>query len=503
VSPSESTAAPASPGTAPPTKAASVGGDVLKLVSGTTAAQLLAILISPILTRLYGPQAFGMSALFGSLTGILGAISCMRYEPSIMLPEKDEEAVNLLGVCLVFVALVTAATVPLIWFSGPVLRLLKADQLKPHLWLMPPAVLAAGLYLALNYWSSRTKRFGRLSITRVTSSVTTAAAQFGAAFAGRANGGSLIGASVLGSSLATGVLGWQVWRDDHRLFRRSVSAREMWLGLKRHHRFPLFGTWSILLNILSWQMPTFFLSAYFSSAVVGYYALGTRLLRLPMDLIGNAIGMVFFERAAKARIGGTLPQLVEQTFRRLVNIGLFPLLILTFIGRDLFVLVFGAKWAEAGVYSQILSVWMFFWFISSPLITLFSVLEKQKYGLVFNVIIFSSRLLALWVGCRLGNARLALLLFGLSGLLVYGGMCLTLMAAAGYPWASSTRVILASLWRFLPAGAVLLAVLWIGAPVFVSVAVASGFLALHAVHIVRTDVEVSRMLQRLRPRNAA
>ena len=69
----------------------SFAGDVLKLVSGTTIAQLVGILITPVLTRLYAPEAFGTLALFTSITSILGVIACMRYELAIMLPESDEE----------------------------------------------------------------------------------------------------------------------------------------------------------------------------------------------------------------------------------------------------------------------------------------------------------------------------------------------------------------------------------------------------------------------------
>lgn len=42
----------------------SFAGDVMKLVSGTTFAQVVGVLASPLLTRLYAPEAFGASALF-------------------------------------------------------------------------------------------------------------------------------------------------------------------------------------------------------------------------------------------------------------------------------------------------------------------------------------------------------------------------------------------------------------------------------------------------------
>jgi O-antigen/teichoic acid export membrane protein len=59
----------------------------------------------------------------------------------------------------------------------------------------------------------------------------------------------------------------------------------MALGIKRYRKFPLLDSWSSLLNAISWQLPTFILSAFFSAKVVGYYALGMNVLQLPMLLV--------------------------------------------------------------------------------------------------------------------------------------------------------------------------------------------------------------------------
>jgi O-antigen/teichoic acid export membrane protein len=60
-----------------PAQSSSFTTDVLKLVTGTTFAQAVTILASPLLTRLYGPEAFGFLALFTSITSIIGVIACM------------------------------------------------------------------------------------------------------------------------------------------------------------------------------------------------------------------------------------------------------------------------------------------------------------------------------------------------------------------------------------------------------------------------------------------
>ncbi len=435
-------------------KKTSFAGDVFTLGAGTTFAQFLSLLAAPVLTRLYAPEAFGLYAVFISITGILGVIACMRYELSILLPESDAEAANLFGVSLGFVVIISVLVALIVWFGGEsFLHLINTPGLTPYLWLVPVFVFINGLFFALNYWNTRTRHFGRLSVARITSSFSTTTTTIGAGFAGYPTGGSMIGARVFGQSVAVTVLAGQTWRYDWGLFKKSIRWREMLYGLKRHRKFPIYSTWGAFLNTASWQVPAFILAAFFSSTVVGYYALGFRILQLPMSIVGRSIGQVFFQRAAEARIEGKLDDLVAVAFKQLVKVGLFPTLMLTIVGSDLYTVVFGENWAEAGVYTQILSIWGFFWFISSPLSTLFSVLEKQDSALRINVVIFSTRLISLFAGGYLGSPRIALVLFSASGVLVYGYMNFWLMHMAGVSYKQAFSIMWMPVFCFLPVGA--------------------------------------------------
>lgn len=431
----------------------SFSGDVFKLVSGTTIAQVLGVLITPFLARLYAPEAFGLLAVFVSITNIVGVIVCLRYELAIVLPESDDEAINLLGVSLGFAGLISLLMVPaIIWGGKPLLGLLNAPNLLAYLWLVPPMVLVSGVFLALNYWNSRTKRFGRLSIARIVNSVATYLIKLGAGYTGYIAGSSLIGATVAGQTIATIILGGQIWRDDRSLFLRSVNWRKMLSSIRLHRRFPLYSTWSALINAISWQLPTFLLSAFFSTSVVGYYALGFRLLQMPTNLIGSAIGQVFFQRAAQAKIDGTLTDIVETVLRLLVKISVFPFLILAIIGKDLFMLVFGAEWAEAGIYTQILSMWAILWFTSSPLSTVVVVFQRQDIEFRLSFLSFLMRLGALIIGGFLADAQLAIFLFALSGVLVYGYLCFIVIRMVMIPWKHTVWIYGREFLSFLPFG---------------------------------------------------
>ncbi len=406
--------------------------DVLKLVSGTTVAQLIALLASPILTRLFSPAVWGVLAIFSSITGILGVVACLRYELSIMLPEKDDEAANLLGVSITFVIFVSLLSIPLIiWGHGLLFDYLNAPGLASYLWLVPLMVFIQGVFLALNYWNSRTKHFGRLSIAQIISTLATTAGKLGFGFAGYTSAATMIGATVAGSAISTAILGGQIWRDDREIFLKSIRWRKMGEGIRRHKKFPLLSTWSALMNTISVQLPPLMLAAFFTPTVVGFYALGHRLLSMPVSLIGGAIGQVFFQRAAEAQHQGMLPMVVKSTFVRLMTIGVYPLILILIIGKEIFCVIFGTQWTEAGLYAQILSPWILFVFLGSPISTLFSVLEMQGTGLLFNTILLITRVVSLVIGGLKGSILLALILYTTTGTILWCGFCFYLMYVSG------------------------------------------------------------------------
>lgn len=473
--------------------------DVLTLAGGTTFAQILTILAAPVLTRLYGPEDFGIWALYLSITSIISVIACMRYEYSIMLPESNEEAVNLLGLSFLAVLFVSGLTFPIMWyFKEPIVNILNSQQIGDYLWLVPPFIFVNGLFLALNNWNSRTKLFKRLSFSRIFSSVSSTATQIGFGFIEKIGAGGLIVGSLTGQSIATFVLGGQIWRDDRKLIMKSLSWKKVYKGFKKYRKFSLVDTWAALMNSVSWQLPAFLLSAFFTPAVVGFYSLGFRLLQLPMSFIGGSISQVFFQRASKAFTEGTLPSLVENVFRMLVVIGMFPILILTIVGSDVFTVIFGKTWTEAGVYTQILSLWAFIWFISSPLTAIYVVVEKYHFGFHYNFFNLITRLLSLTIGGLLGNARTALILFSMSGIVVYGYLCLKMMSYSGVKASRVLKIVFSNFILFIPAGIVIIALKIVEINQVLLVVFSGVIVCFYYMYILKKDAQMKKIIREFR-----
>ncbi len=470
--------------------------NVLKLVSGSASAQLLTIATAPFIARLFAPDAFGMAAVFISITGVISAVVGMRYELSIVLPEKDDEAANAAAVSVCFMLLTTALTaLVLYYFADSLLRWLRAPELRPYLWLAPVTVLLNGVFAALSYWSTRKKSFGRLTLAQLASAVFFVVAQIGAGLAGYSSGGTIIVATVLSILISCLVLGIPTCIGSWRLFIRSVHFDRMWAALRRYSTFPKYSTASAVLNNVGWQMPTFILSGFFSAAVVGHYAIGNKLLRVPVNLVGANIATVFFQHASESNHRGTLRDSVDTMFRHLTALCVFPSLLLGFIGKDLFVVAFGNRWAEAGIYTQILSVYVLFWFMAVPLGIALNVMEKQALELRLISVVVLARLAALVVGgWYFGSARWTLALFSIAGVIVYGHYCMVVLKYCAVSLPRVGRILGHSVVTFLPAGLIVGALKYAGVRPLLVLTASASLLVLYYANLLRTEPALREIL---------
>jgi O-antigen/teichoic acid export membrane protein len=395
--------------------------DILTLVTGTTISQIITVLAAPVITRLYGPEAFGLVAIFTSITSFISAIICLRYEPAIMLPKSDKEAANVFGLCLLIVLILSILSIPLLILSQPSIEaILKSSQIGNYFWLIPPSIFLSGIFVALNYWNTRTKQFPRLAIVQIMQTGSTTGIEIGFGIAGYATGGILIGTTLIGQLVSTLGLGIQIMREDISFFLQNISIREIITAFGRYINFPKYSILAVLLNNFCLILPVLFLTAYFNPTLVGYYSLGLMVLQFPLSFVQNAISQVFFQKAAEAKniSHQKLKEVVEQSIKPLIFLAFIPVILFILIGPELFSVVFGARWAEAGNYVRFLSLWVGIRFISSPFSNLFSILEKQHITIILTILELIFPLGAIIIGSQTGNALITIILFSTAGFIV-------------------------------------------------------------------------------------
>jgi O-antigen/teichoic acid export membrane protein len=389
--------------------------NVLKLVSGSVTAQLLGVLLIPIVTRIYGPHDFGVFQLFISISGILVMVSTFSYQLAIMLPKTEEDAANITSVCTVLVTFISLLTgVAVLFVPKNIDDILNTPGISEYMPLLPLIIFLNGMFFVQNYWLSRRTRFGVIAGSRVSNTLTTKILQIGFAKSSVTPLG-LIGGYIAGFAFAD-LFMFKGVKKDIQLFKK-VSIKRMKEMAIQYKDFPLFSFWSSIANTISPQVPAFMLAYYYSTSVVGHFSLANQAVNLPMGIVGGAIGQVFFQKVSEVKNGnekGDMKTIVGEVYNKLISIGIFPMMLLMILGEQIFSFVFGDEWGIAGTYVKILVPWIFLVFLSSPITTLYNVFNKQRVWLVFSVVLLISRIIALVIGGR-GTPEFALTLYSFTG----------------------------------------------------------------------------------------
>src|SRR5690554_3032782 len=74
--------------------------NIITLVSGTALAQIAGLFFIPFITRLYGPEAFGVLGYYSSLLSLLTPLAALCYPLALILPKRRSEALALFELSL-------------------------------------------------------------------------------------------------------------------------------------------------------------------------------------------------------------------------------------------------------------------------------------------------------------------------------------------------------------------------------------------------------------------
>lgn len=379
--------------------------NVLALMGGTFMAQAISMGSSPIITRLFTPENFGLLALFSTSVGIISRVGALCYERAIVLPSNNRDAINIffLSVAtLLFTTLITFTLV--VFFNSDIADSLGNPEFSFWLWFVPGGILLAGMVKIMSSWRSRYKEFKQIGYARISEAAVSALIKISIGFLIGAYSGGLIGGMILGSLVSFHWLFCNptVFHINKNL--REVSKATIKNMAVTYKQFPQFAAVNALLLDLSKSLVVFMFSAFFSPVVVGFYSLGNRVLNQPINLVSTSVQKVYFQKCAQDINSGIhLISGLKKTTFVLFLAGFLPFGAIAIFGGELFGMIFGQNWETAGSYIQVLSPWFFFSFAASPAHVIFEVSQKQGIKLFISVSRTVAVTLSIVVGCLLSS----------------------------------------------------------------------------------------------------
>lgn len=390
--------------------------NILTLGSGTAFAQVILLLIYPFLTRFYTTSDFGYFGLFSAIVFLIGDVINGRYDLSIMLPDNNLYAKRLLKLSILL-ALVISVFVSflLILTHQTVKYYLQVDGVMLGIYVFP-ALFQFGIIQAASVYLNRNKKYKAISFIRLTQSVMIGVFSLLFALVGSKEVGLVIG-FLTGQLISLLLVLYHLRKEFFSIIR--VPYYEMLESAKYYRSFPKFSVLATWLNTGSRQVPFFFIPHYFGMEVLGMLSLAYKILGTPLGIISGSFSQIFYERSNRANLIGKqyLKKISYTTMRFLLVLGLFPLLIITFLGPSLFSLLFGKEWVTAGTYAAWLMPWFYLLMVISPLSYLVNVLNLLRFELNYNIMLFLTRIFVIILGGIYLSAFDTIRIYALTGFL--------------------------------------------------------------------------------------
>lgn len=409
--------------------------NILTVVSGTAGAQAITMAFMPVITRLYGPEAYGVLGTFLSVTLMLIPIAALTYPIAIVLPKRDDDARGLVRLSLIVAVLLTALTALLLQTYGSWL-VQKADVaiIEPYLMLIPLVMLSGAALEIAQQWLYRTQRFNITASVAVGNSLLFNSIRTVAGLI-QSSALVLVCTTALQQALHASMLGLAMWRAKaHDAGAEKTEQASPGLAdlARRHSDFPLFRAPVMLINAVSQHMPTLVLAIYFGPAAAGFFALGKQVLSMPTNLIGKSVGDVYYPRITRAvHDGEAISAMLVKATTALALVGLVPFALVIIAGPALFAWVFGDQWQVAGEFARWLALAEFFIFISRPCVVAVPALALQKRFLLFEVVSTTLRISALFAGALLwGGASATVQAFAYASILIYSALMVIVLIAS-------------------------------------------------------------------------
>jgi len=388
------------------------------MVLSTIAMQLIAISTIPILTRLFSPEVFGYHSTYRATLVILSIIFTLKLETAIVLPKLDENKrkiyLSSITNVIIIVVLLTIFYYSLRFLNFDIL--LKAFDISDfELFLL---VLLGSLFVGFtNIDQSRLvslKHFKTIAISRL---ILPLSFFFISILLFYFYNNYL---SLIISQLITYFFLFLFFKNKVELNLKGFSKNIYFCTLSKYNDIIKYTSTNSLLNTISLNVPSLILLSLFGAKILGFYAIGAKLISLPSQFISASFSQVFYKKSVD--IYNYKPEklypFVKKIMLTLLLIGVVTFTIAYFLVPYLVPLFLGSDWVGAIEIMQYICLWQALMIVNGPVSTLTILLNKQKELLIFNALLLIFRVFSIWYPFHLGfEAKYSILSFALVGLL--------------------------------------------------------------------------------------
>lgn len=377
------------------------------LVSGAGASQLLILLSTPILTRLYSPESFGVLGAFTSIVLLVASISTLRYFQAIPLSATHEEAINLAFICLMLALSFTIASGTLMYHGKDLTAIQSAvpASLLYYWWLIPSGVLLASCLNIFNYLAIQYRKPKLIAKSKIYSAISMVAIQ--TLFFKLGSIGLLAGYTI-SQAFFSGVIYKKLKPLQIRAKLKKSVQKQL---LIKHKNFPIYSAPGSLFNAASQHSPLLIITILAGPQFSGFYLLAERIVASPINIIRDSIDQGLHKDIVDIKHQHNFGNQILNICAGIFNISFPPLISIISFPPLVIGTLLGNEWAITGLLISIFIPLYIVYLTFSPTLPIISVMGWQKQSFQFQFINFTVSTASLVASLLLLNFHQAILCF--------------------------------------------------------------------------------------------
>lgn len=406
---------------------------VTTIATGTLIGQLINVAASPLITRLYSPEQFGIQGVVIMIVAIGTPLVSLSLPMAIVIaPTRAEGFVVGRASTVLSTGVAVFIGIVLLGFRQNINSLLGLPEASWVLLLIPLALWLTSQQLIWNHHVIREELYKVSSLSTVVQSTLTNILKIGLG-AIHPSSFLLAGTASISPLFRTVSLRAGYSRSAPKSAAAKPKSRPLRQVVSQYRDFPILRTPSDVLAAVSHAAPVLVISALYGTEIAGLYTIALNLLNVPATVMSNAIGEVLYGRFSKLNLSGKplRKDLVTSTCY-LLAITIPLLSLVAFLAPRLFGFVFGSDWSDAGQFATIMCIWIPLQISSTPAVKMIAVLRQQHILLYVSMGNVLARLIALAIPALLnGSALVVVFSFSFVCAIGYGATIMLTIVKTG------------------------------------------------------------------------
>ncbi|WP_162555976.1 lipopolysaccharide biosynthesis protein [Reichenbachiella versicolor] len=369
----------------------------LKIAVSSSSVKIIGLLLTPIITRLYSPEQYGDFGLLMTIVALFQPLTGGKLENAIIVSKNQAEGYTLYNASIYLSLLFVGFSLLLgVLLKGFGIIFPVSDF---NLFVLAPLLLFfMALFNSNKLMLNNLEKYNKMAVLNVSSGISTSLLRLCFGLVDSLKNFGLVLSEIWHKALYVIMSQRAIMRScPSSVSFFSPNLNQTWNVVKAYKRFPLYEVPLGLVVSLTSRFTVFLLIGLYSKTILGYFIFSEQMLRKFVDLFSTSIGEVFYK---KASISGQeeMSRFTIDLFTKLLVIGYLFFSPVLFWGKELFSFAFGDEWGKAGIFSQILSPFLFAVFVFKPIQSIYRLVGRQDVQLFSGFVQMILSIISIYIG---------------------------------------------------------------------------------------------------------